>query len=546
MSLLTVAGLLLSAPLAAQTLPDAGRVLQEMVPVPQPTSSGADFDIVPAPLETTQPGGATVVISEVRFSGNTRFDDAVLRGLIEDSLGEPMDLAALRDLANRISLHYRSHGYTFARAYIPPQELNAGRLEIAVLEGRYGEVSASSETASELAVRAEPFLGALSAGEVIEASKLERTVLLLGDLPGVAVSPLLRPGEEVGTGDLEVRVAQEPKLNGAISADNHGNRYSGSHRGQVKLQLNSPFMLGDRVTLNSVLSDEELWLGKVGYELPLGISGLRGELSYSQTRYQLGDEFAVLDYRGVAKLTSAGVSYPLLRSQRSNVRLTASYQHKELSDDFRAVEVRQEKSSDSLPVGIQFDRRDGLLGGGITYGAVNLVNGRLSLGTDEQREADRLSARTEGSYTLMTLDMARLQRLDDRFTLYGRFAGQLADSNLDSSEGFVLGGANGVRAYPQGEAFGDQGWLAQLEMRYRYQALEPYLFYDTGRTSINHNPWFEGDNTRSLSGGGVGTRLYYGAFSADASLAWANVGGEPQSDTRDRTPRLWLQAEYRF
>ena len=49
--LVAVAGLLLSGPLLAQTLPDAGRVLQEMAPLPQPERSDTEFSIESMPLE---------------------------------------------------------------------------------------------------------------------------------------------------------------------------------------------------------------------------------------------------------------------------------------------------------------------------------------------------------------------------------------------------------------------------------------------------------------------------------------------------------------
>lgn len=545
-AILLVSGAAASFQTVAQTLPDAGRVIQEMRSPTQPRKDDTEFVIQASPLSSVVPGGAKVTLRSVRFSGNTRFDDATLQSLIAPALGESLDMAGLQALANRVSRFYREQGYTFARAYLPPQRMGDGQLAIAVIEGRYGTVTATSEKNPRLARRAQRFLAPLQPGAVIQASLLERTVLILSDQPDVSVSPVLRPGDEVGTGDLEVRVRREPLVSGAVSVDNHGNRYSGRYRGQLGLNVNGPFMLGDRIDFTAVLSDEDLWLGKLGYELPLGVSGLRGEVSYSQTRYQLGDEFAELDYYGIAKVTSLGLSYPLMRSQRRNLSLSATYQHKDLSDDYRAADVHQQKSSDSLPVALQFDNRDDWLGGGITYGAFTVTPGHLSLDTPEQREVDRLTANAAGDYTLFNLDLARLQRLTDSLSLYARFAGQLADSNLDSSEGFVLGGANGVRAYPQGEAFGDEGWLTQLEMRYRYQSVEPYLFYDAGRTSANHSPWESVDNTRSLSGGGVGMRVYRGAFSANASLAWANTGGEPQSDTRDETPRAWFQANYRF
>ena len=43
---------------------------------------------------------------------------------------------------------------------------------------------------------------------------------------------------------------------------------------------------------------------------------------------------------------------------------------------------------------------------------------------------------------------------------------QLASKDLDGSEQFSLGGADGIRAYPQGEASGSSGYQATAELRY--------------------------------------------------------------------------------
>jgi len=123
---------------------------------------------------------------------------------------------------------------------------------------------------------------------------------------------------------------------------------------------------------------------------------------------------------------------------------------------------------------------------------------------------------------------------------------QRASKNLDSSEKFVLGGVYGIRAYPQGEAAGDQGWLASLELR---QALMPgwqgSVFYDAGGVDINRQPFIAGDNKRRLSGYGIGLAASFDAFSVSATLAWRGGSAAPTSD-RDKSPRLWLQGNWRF
>ncbi|MCP2775280.1 ShlB/FhaC/HecB family hemolysin secretion/activation protein, partial [Salmonella enterica subsp. enterica serovar Typhimurium] len=83
---------------------------------------------------------------------------------------------------------YRGAGYPFARAFLPAQAMRDGALRIEVIEGRYGQVRADGE--ADLAAGAQRFLGPLQTGDVIEGGALERTALLLDDLPGVRAVPI--------------------------------------------------------------------------------------------------------------------------------------------------------------------------------------------------------------------------------------------------------------------------------------------------------------------------------------------------------------------
>jgi len=86
----------------------------------------------------------------------------------------------------------------------------------------------------------------------------------------------------------------------------------------------------------------------------------------------------------------------------------------------------------------------------------------------------------------------------------------------------------------------------QLELRYKVDAFEPYMFYDYGHVKFNNDPWAAGDNTRSVAGPGLGVRFEKGGWHADASAAWSTVGGDPQSDTKDSSPMVWLRTGYKF
>jgi hemolysin activation/secretion protein len=123
----------------------------------------------------------------------------------------------------------------------------------------------------------------------------------------------------------------------------------------------------------------------------------------------------------------------------------------------------------------------------------------------------------------------------------------------------VLGGSDGVRAYPSGEAVGDSGWLVTLELRYALAAL-PGLslggFVDTGgiRRFSKNTTLLTGTvpNTYQLSGAGLGLR--YDTEAVSLALVWAKPVGNNRgldaagnnNEARQDGSRAWVTAAWRF
>lgn len=530
----------------AQIRPDAGQTLQQVFPqrLEPPVTSSTPLELTPpANSADIMPGGAVVQLEVIRFKGNTVFSSAVLDDVLGPYKGKNFDLAGLNVLANQLSSFYRQFGYPFANVFVPAQRVVDGVVQMDVVEGRYGQVQALSDE-PQWVEQAEVFLRDLQPGQVIESSVLERATLILDDLPGVRVNPIIRPGKKAETADLDITLLRESSVTGDVGLDNYGNRYTGEIRSRANININSPFMLGDQIKVSALYTQEKLWFANVGYSLAVGGSGLTAQVGYAHTSYQLGREFAGLQSYGTAKVSSLGLSYPMVRSQEANLSLSTVYQHKQLNDNTDSTTTRSHKSSNSLPVNLQFDVRDGWGGGGLSYGVMSWTVGQLDL------DANLLSAdtaQTRGSFQKLSFDLARVQNLWAPVSLYGRFAGQRANKNLDSSEGFSLGGANGVRAYPTGEASGDEGWLVQLELRYNAGFYSPYVFHDTGYLKVDarSNGLANSSPDQRRAGAGFGMRYNAGPWRLDGSLAWRTRGGPPQADTSsDPNPRVWLSLGY--
>ena len=533
--------------LAAQAHAQSGAALQGTTP-PQPLPS--DAKVLPAfPAAShagkTAPGGTTVELKSVVISGNKTLDSETLLRQLGDVVGKRLDMAGLNALTDRLGAYYRAAGYPFTQVFLPPQDLKDGVLRISVVEGRYGVVSAAGK--DPLPAGAQPFLEyGLKSGDAIQNQALERTMLILDDQPGMKISPVIKPGAHQGEGDLTVNVERISAFNGDLGFDNAGSKGTGEYRARGALFVNSPFRYGDKISLNGLYTNESMWLGSLDYELPLGPSGLRGQIGYAHTNYQLGGEFKSLDATGYARVSTLKLSYPLVRSQATNVLLSLGVQHKALQDSYGVSGTVKDKTSNGIPLGLQFDNRDNLAGGGVTYGSIVWLSGRLDLDAT-QTAADSASANSQGHFNKLNIDVARIQKLPGNFNLYGRYSGQLANKNLDSSEKFNLGGFYGVRAYPLGEGTGDKGFLAQLEIRYAFDTVTPFLFYDFGQSHTNAQPW-DGNSAavRNLAGSGLGLRTGLNGWTIESTLAWRMNGGVATADNVDRNPRIFFMLGRKF
>lgn len=527
------------SPVYAQTVvPDAGRLNRELQerPPQAPRAPSVNIEVPQAAPETVQPGGLKVTLTEVRFEGNTVFDQTRLAGELRARLGQPYDLAGFYELAEQASTFYRAQGYAFATVFVPKDGYRDGVLTLQVVEGSYGERRVQADDANH-AASAQRFLNKLEPGTPIEAARLERAMLLLEDQPGYDVTPVIKPGAVLGTGDLDVQLTRTPLVSGNLSVSNHGNRYTGYLQARATVFLNSLFQFGDQVSVSALQSDKDLTYGAAQYSMPLGGNGLRGNVGYSITDYELGREFTNLQASGDAEILSAGLSYPWLRTRSSNISTSLLFQKKEFFDQQLAVNSNISRSSDSTSVALNFDHLDAK---GITYGQVEWTRGDFNGPVPDP-------ARTNGNFSRINYDVVRQQSLSQRIGLYARINGQLANDNLDSSESYSLGGPFAVRAYPTGEATGDEGMLGQIELRYRYSdRISPFVFYDIGQVKFENTPTAPGNNERTLSGAGVGMRYQDGPMSLELLAASRGTGGRAQSDPSAGSVTTWLVMRYAF
>lgn len=537
----------------AQTppVPDAGQVLRDLrqaSPMPQPQA--APLQRIEESPDLSQKGEARVLVKSITITGNQEIPGAELQPLVAGLVGAEQSLSQLNAAARRITAYYRRQGFAVARAYLPAQDITDGAVTIRVIEGRISShrISNNSLLSDETA---SAYVGQVRDGDVIRSDQIDRGLLLLQDTPGVSSSrATLQPGASVGTSELLIEVNPAAPYSGNVVLDNYGSRYTGEYRLAGTFNLASPLKIGDQLTFSALTSGPSLSFGRIAYQLPVGSDGLRLGVAYFDTHYRLGREFEALQANGTASSTSVFAAYPFIRSQMKNLSGTIALEDKKLNDRVDSTATQTGKKLQVTSLGLAGSLQDALWGGGINSFDLSLVLGNLNIQSPTALAIDAASAQTNGSYSRVAYTLGRLQRISNETFLSVSLSGQQAGKNLDSSEKFVLGGLNGVRAYPQGEASGDEGYKGTVELRQTLMPnLQGTLFYDFGSVRINKNPFgAPASNSRNLSGVGLGLNASFDKVQLRAAMAWRTHGGLPTSlpASAVKNPTLLLQAILAF
>ena len=520
---------------------DAGSQVRQLPPAPQQPVAAPDFPTLPGPpAPADEDTGPSVTVNLLQVSGNTLFSEAELIAATGFHPGASLNLAQLREIAAQITAFYNAEGYFLAQAYLPAQNVSSGNVTITVVEARYGEVAIDNTSRLGTGV-AQNIVSGLGSGDMVAAAPLERRLLLLSDLPGITVRSTLSPGTAPGTSDLNIAIQPGRHITGSIEADNGGNRYTGTYRFGGSINLENPAGIGDRLSVRALASTGDLAYGRVAYQVPVGAATIGA--AYSHLNYGLGREFSSLDADGTANIASLFASYPLIRSRHANLYALANVDANWFTDRIGVLSIRSKKRTQTATLGLAGEAQDRFAGGGWTTGSIGWRLGNLDLLNAADLAADALGGRTDGRFSTIQFALSREQVIAGPLTLFGAVRGQLAFDNLGSSEKMGLGGAYGVRAYPEGEGYGDQGYIATAEARIGLPAgFQLIGFVDHGRITFAHDPWLPGSNHAERSGYGGGVN-WFGPHNISLRASYATrFGNQPVTSQPDDSGRFWLQA----
>lgn len=542
---------------SAQTLPNAGDVLRQVqgpvAPLAQalPVLPRLGSATLEAPMAAL-PNGPKLEVKHIEVLGQRVIDAATLAALVADGVGQSLNLSELEALAQRITRYYRAQGFFVARAYIPAQEIDNGRLRIRVVEGNYGEFHLQNRSLVRDDI-VQAMLDDVKGADIVSLDTLERAMLIINDTPGVQVTRAdVMPGTRVGTSDFAVDTQATAARSGYVLWDNHGSVYTGQNRVSFNADFNSVTGRGDKLSISGLVTESGgLLNGRVAYSKPLAPNGLRGETSLSTTRYALGDTYDKLNAHGTAKTVDATLTYPVRRIRAQTLEVSLNVAAKDLLDQVDATQTRTAKTSQMLTLAAALRDESTVLGlAGMTRLTASLTWGTLDIQDAAALALDAAGPNTQGRFQKINLGLSRVSVLPYALSLSTSLNVQqsLQHKNLDGSERMSVTGTSAVMAYPSGELNGSHAVLARVELSrplpvWRAWQSSASVFSDWGQARAAHTLMAE--NTRSLSDVGLAWTAQQGAAMLKFSWVRRLASEAPSSEPLARN-KLWAQAGWVF
>jgi len=510
---------------------------------PAPSTNNPGL-VIEEPGARELPPSAPFPVKRIRIKGNVAIATTTLHALVREAEGKSLTLSQLYDLAALITDYYHHQGYPLARAIIPAQTIQEGEVEIEVIEAHYGKIEIKNRSRVKDSLLQATLLP-LQSGQAIEQRSMDRSLLLLSDIPGVVTNATLKPGEVAGTSDLLVQAAPGPAVAGNVTLDNYGNRYTGSALVSGEVDLYDPLHHGDLLNANVMSAGHDMDYGRVLYDGLLNGAGTHLGASYSALHYILGQSLASLDGYGTARVASLYAKQPLARSIDFDLYGQLQFDRKDLRDDIGASGIRTDRHLNNWSASLSGDKRDTLLSGGLNTWSLGVTSGYVGFDDEAAERADAETAKIQGRFWQGNVVFARLQRLTAKDALYLTLSGQWANTNLDPSQKMIAGGPYTVRAYEMSAVTGDSGVQASAEWRHDLHAWhgqwQAVAFLDSEHVKINENVWTKGTNDATLTGAGLGLN-WTGSrqWSAKASVA-TPIGSRPVLAGTTSSVRGWIE-----
>ncbi|NJL61243.1 MAG: ShlB/FhaC/HecB family hemolysin secretion/activation protein [Methylacidiphilales bacterium] len=405
-----------------------------------------------------------IAIKKIKITGSTIFSEKDFAKITERYTKKPVSLAELFQLRSEITKFYVDKGYITTGAFIPPQKLIDGVVEVRIIEGELEEIKVSGTgrlnpnyVRSRLALATRK---PLNREKLLEALQVLQLNPLIKNL-----SAELAAGIRPGSSTLEVTIQEAKTFNAQITLDNSRSPSVGSFRRQVQLSESNLLGLGDSISAAYTNTDGSNSYD-FNYTVPINPRNGTFAFSYGTSDNNVIEQpFNRLDIESNSNYYEFTLRQPVIqkpnRELAFGVALTnresqASLLNGEVPFPGEGVDKNGRTSVTALRLFQEWTQRSSK--------QVFAVRSQFSIGLDAFNSTINNKSPDSSFYAWRgQAQWVRLLAPDTLLLIRGDL--QFADRPLVALEQFGLGGQSSVRGYRQDALLTDNGFFVSSEVR---------------------------------------------------------------------------------
>ncbi len=475
-------------PSAVPAAARAGEKSLPAVPVGVPPASMTDGSRPVQAQDSPDSAVAGFIVDRYLVEGNSLLLGGKIEALLAKHKRSGMTLKDIEQARADLEKAYRDAGYPTVLVTIPEQTIEGGTVRLMVVEGRLGGIAVTGNTYFEKYEILDK-LPSLKYGQVLYEPAFTKELDLLNVHPDRKVAPVLKPGEETGLVNLELKVKDRLPVHGKLEGDNKGPVTTPRNRLVAEIQ-HADLFGGDEILTVNTVQTPTAWGQVQNYGASLVVPIVWPDhllsvyASKSNSKSILAGSAVSVGGGDVAiagNATIAGFRYlfPVWKGQTSTHTLS-------IGMDYKRLEKTEAQFSGNLgtavvlspiqytPVSLgytgTFQDTSGssrLFGTAKGYVAGMIPGGRKKDFVGDPNDPNvpgQARVGSDGTFAVLQGGLERVQVLPMEFTLLLHADGQWGTQPLVPAEQFFAGGMDTVRGYDNYEAVADHAIRGRAEL----------------------------------------------------------------------------------
>jgi hemolysin activation/secretion protein len=479
------------------------------------------------------------------------FDDVAQR--FTPLVGKDITIGDLIKVADAVTQLYQARGYALSFAFIPAQTFENGVVRVTVVEGYVSEVKITGNPGKEEdKIRA--IAEHIRADRPLRRATFERYINVLGILPGIKVNANVPPPQNTdGATTLELKVEHK-----SVNLSTGVNFNQPGVQGLITATENGLTSLGEQLSVSALLPkgrDNVTYLAAHG-AVPIGSDGLVAKVDATHYRGNPVDNPGLPSYverTVINDKLSGSLAYPLLLTNSQSVigTVSAYASHDEdtyhntingaqigLRSQVRVVQLQADYAS------VDTDQ--------VRKASVNVAQAFNVLGASKSGDSNIPGAiETNPASITFTRTGASFSQTNQWPLKIGTaiaMTGQYSPDSLPTSEQISFGAQHFAQGYEPGEASGDSGWGASIEVNRGFtpgltylQTITPYISFDMARVYLHAGT----PSPSKLSSIAFGFRISDAKYYA-LDLSVGKAVGDAPVESASRSPRINATFSYQL